>query len=78
LAINFHQTEGMLHGRSSIQAIDPTRTKIPGSYKSTYKITPVSCAGFPWFARAFMMPHIEIENDVAVWKQIEALIVARS
>jgi pimeloyl-ACP methyl ester carboxylesterase len=77
-AINFYQTEGILHGRRSIQAIDPTRTTILGSYESTYKITPVSCAGFPWFARAFMMPHIEIENDVAVWKQIEALIVARS
>ena len=77
-AINFYQTEGMLHGRRSIQAVDPTRTTILGSYESTYKIAPVSCAGFPWFARTFMMPHIEIENDVAVWKQIEALIVARA
>ncbi len=77
-AINFYQTEGMLHGRRSIKAIDPARTKILGSYESTYKITPVSCAGFPWFARTFMMPHIEIENDVTVWTQIEALIVARS
>jgi hypothetical protein len=25
-----------------------------------------------------MMPHIEIENDIAVWDQIDALIVARS
>jgi pimeloyl-ACP methyl ester carboxylesterase len=77
-AINFYQAEGMLHGRPSIRAIDPTRTTILGSYESTYKITPVSCTGFPWFARAFMMPHIEIENDVAVWRQIESLIVARS
>jgi len=77
-AVNFYQTDGMLHGRSSIQAVDPARTKILGSYESTYKIVPVSCAGFPWFARAFMKPHIEIENDVAVWDQIDALIVARS
>ena len=77
-AINFYQTEGMLHGRRSIRAIDPTRTKILGSYESTYKMTPVSCAGFPWFARTFMMPHIEIENDDAVWNHIDALIVARS
>jgi pimeloyl-ACP methyl ester carboxylesterase len=77
-AINFYQTEGMLHGRRSIKAIDPTRTKILGSYASTYKMKPVSCAGFPWFARTFMMPHIEIENDVAVWDRINALIVARS
>jgi pimeloyl-ACP methyl ester carboxylesterase len=77
-AINFYQTEGMLHGRSSIQAVDPRRTKILGNYESTYTKTPVSCAGFPWFARTFMKPHIEIENDVAVWDQIDALIVARS
>lgn len=77
-AINFYQSEGMLHGRRSIQAIDPTRTTILGSYESSYKIRPVPCAGFPWFARAFMKPHIEIENDVAVWNRIDALIVARS
>jgi len=76
-AINFYQTEGMLHGRRSIQAVDPTRTTILGSYELTYKMTPVSCAGFPWFARTFMKPHIEIENDFAVWDQIDALIVAR-
>jgi pimeloyl-ACP methyl ester carboxylesterase len=77
-AVNFYQTDGVLHGRSSIQAVDPARTKILGNYESTYKVAPVSCAGFPWFARAFMKPHIEIENDVAVWDQIDALIVARS
>jgi pimeloyl-ACP methyl ester carboxylesterase len=77
-AINFYQTEGMLHGRSSIRAVNPKRTTILGSYESTYTRTPVSCAGFPWFARTFMKPHIEIENDVAVWGKIDALIVARS
>ena len=75
-AVNFYQTDGVLHGRSSIQAVDPARTKILGSYESTYKMTPVSCAGFPWFARAFMKPHIEIENDVAVWDRIDAQIAS--
>ena len=77
-AINFYQAEGLLHGRSSIQAADPKRTKILGSYESKYKKSPVSCAGYSWFARAFMKPHIEIENDSAVWGRIEALIVARA
>jgi hypothetical protein len=77
-AINFYQAEGRLHGRSSIQAIDPKRTTILGSYESSYKANPVSCAGYSWYARAFMKPHIEIENDGAVWDRIEALIVARS
>jgi hypothetical protein len=73
-AINFYQTEGLLHGRPLIEATDPRRTTILGNYKSTYKKTPVSCPGYPWFARAFMKSHIEIENDPAVWNRIEALI----
>jgi pimeloyl-ACP methyl ester carboxylesterase len=77
-AVNFYQAEGLLHGRRSIQAIDPRRTTILGNYESTYKRNPISCAGYSWYARAFMKPHIEIENDSAVWNKIEALIVARS
>ncbi|MGD0631969.1 MAG: hypothetical protein ABR987_21775, partial [Terracidiphilus sp.] len=77
-AINFYQTEGLLHGRKVIEAVDPRRTKILGSYKSSYKSNPIPCAGYGWFARTFMKPHIEIENDRALWDRIEALIVARS
>ena len=73
-AINFYQTEGLLHGRSLIEATDPKKTTILGNYQSTYRKNPVSCAGYPWFARAFMKPHIEIENDPSVWSKIEALI----
>jgi hypothetical protein len=73
-AVNFYQTEGLLHGRSAIAAMDPRKTTILGNYESSYRDHPISCAGFPWFARAFMKPHIEIENDPAVWTKIEALI----
>jgi hypothetical protein len=73
-AINFYQTEGLLHGRTVIEATDPKKTTILGNYESTYKGSPVSCAGYPWFARTFMKPHIEIENDPSVWSKIEALI----
>jgi pimeloyl-ACP methyl ester carboxylesterase len=76
-AINFYQSEGMLHGRSLIEAMDPEKTTILGNYESTYRENPVSCAGYPWFARAFMKPHIEIENDRSVWSKIEALIQAK-
>ena len=77
-AINFYQNEGLLHGRQAIQAVDPARTTILGSYRSSYKSSPVSCAGYGWFARTFMKPHIEIENDHALWGKIESIIVARS
>jgi hypothetical protein len=73
-AVNFYQSEGLLHGRSLIAAIDPGRTTILGNYESSYRENPVSCAGYPWYARAFMRAHIEIENDPAVWERIEALI----
>jgi hypothetical protein len=75
-AINFYQTEGLLHGRTSIAAMDPRQTKILGNYESNYREHPVSCADYPWFARTFMRPHIEIENDPSVWNRIEGLIRA--
>lgn len=76
-AINFYQADGLLHGRSLIAAADPKQTTILGNFESTYRVHPVSCAAYPWYARMFMRPHIEIENDPVVWDRIEALIRAR-
>jgi hypothetical protein len=73
-AVNFYQTEGLLHGRSLIAAMDPKQTTILGNYQSSYRKHPVACADFPWFARMFMKPHIEIENDPTVWSKVETLI----
>jgi hypothetical protein len=76
-AINFYQTEGLLHGRSSIAAMDPRQTTILGNFESSYREHPIRCTGFPWFARMFMRPHIEIENDPSVWTRIVDLIRAK-
>jgi pimeloyl-ACP methyl ester carboxylesterase len=76
-AVNFYQTEGMLRGRRVIAAADPTRTKILGNHESRYRENPISVAGYPWYARAFMRQHIQIESDPQVWDQIEGLIEAR-
>jgi hypothetical protein len=57
--------------------MDPSQTTILGNYESSYRDHPISCAGFPWFARTFMKPHIEIENDPSVWTKVEALIRAQ-
>ena len=54
--------------------MDPRETTILGNYESNYSKNPISCAGYPWYARAFMKAHIEIENDPLVWNRIEALI----
>jgi hypothetical protein len=76
-AVNFYQSEGMLHGRSEIDAMDPSRTTILGNFASTYRHKRVSCDGYPWYARTFMRPHIEIENDPMVWGRIQDLIATK-
>jgi hypothetical protein len=78
-AINFYQTQGMLHGRSLIIATDPKQTKILGNFKSVYKNTQsqIPIVEFPWYARTFMREHIEIENDPAIWDKIETMIQAK-
>jgi hypothetical protein len=76
-AVNFYQADGLLHGRSLIRAADVSRTQILGNYRSNYKTNPVSCQGYPWYARLFMRPHIEIECDPAVWREVGALIRSR-
>jgi hypothetical protein len=73
-AVNFYQSSGLLHGRAGILAMDPERTHIIGNFEMTYKDHPVNCASFPWYARVFTKPHIEIENDPRVWAQAASLI----
>lgn len=76
-AVNFYQLDGLLHGRPTIRAVDPAKTQILGNYQLDYKETHVACEKYPWYARLFMEPHIEIENDPRVWNQVEALISAK-
>ncbi len=75
-AINFYQTEGLLHGRPAISAADPAATQIIDNIHLTYKDNEVPTPGYPWFARTFTKRHIEIENDPRVWNQVEAMIQA--
>ena len=76
-AVNFYQLDGLLHGRRTIRAADPASTQIIGNYQFDYKDTHISCDQYPWYARLFMGPHIEIENDPRVWNQVESLIRAK-
>lgn len=73
-AINFYQLDGFLHGESKIRAADPSHTRILGNFRSDYKSKPLTCGQYPWWDRAFMKPHIQIECDPAVWNQVESLI----
>jgi len=73
-AVNFYQQTGLFHGRTRIRAADASRTQILGNFQFDYKTNSVKCEGYPWYARLFMKPHIEIESDPTVWQQVEALI----
>jgi pimeloyl-ACP methyl ester carboxylesterase len=75
-AINFYQTEGLLHGRPAIHAANPATTQIVDNIHLSYKDDDVACPGYPWFARVFTKRHIQIENDPRVWNQVEAMILA--
>lgn len=73
-AVNFYQLNGLLHGQRQIVAADPLHTQILGNFKSDYKGNSIDCDGYPWYARVFMKPHIEIESDPSVWNRVESLI----
>jgi hypothetical protein len=73
-AVNFYQLDGLLHGQRQIVAADPSHTRILGNFQFDYKSNPVNTHGYPWYARIFMKPHIEIESDPIVWNRVESLI----
>ena len=73
-AANFYQADGLLHGRRQIHAMDPATTRILGNFQFDYRLNHVACDRYPWFARTFMKPHIEIENDPRVWDEVDTLI----
>ena len=76
-AANFYQRRGLLKGLARIRAADASRTRILGNYRFDYRAKAVDCAGYPWYARVFMKPHIEIESDPVVWARVESLIRAK-
>lgn len=73
-AVNFYQSDGLLHGRPAIRAADPARTQILGNFRQDYASKPIRCDAYPWWDRILMKSHVEIECDPRVWKQVETLI----
>jgi hypothetical protein len=73
-AVNFYQSDGLLHGRPAIRAADPARTQILGNFRQDYAAKPIRCDAYPWWDRFLMKSHVEIECDPRVWKQVESLI----
>jgi len=73
-AVNFYQTNGLLHGREKIRAENAARTRILGNFRYDYKTKSLACEGYPWWDRLLTKYHTEIECDPAVWGRVEALI----
>lgn len=73
-AVNFYESEGIIHGRREIRATDAARTEIIGNYQLDYKANPLRCDEYPWWDRLFAKSHTQIECDPAVWNQVESLI----
>jgi hypothetical protein len=76
-AINFYQPDGMLHGRSTIMAADPSRTRIIANLRFQYETEPAECRPYPWYDRLLFKGHTAIECDPRVWSQVEGLIKTR-
>jgi pimeloyl-ACP methyl ester carboxylesterase len=76
-AINFYQTQGIIHGRTQITAANPAKTEILGNYLMDYKKNPVACQEQSWWDRVFTPGHMQSECDSRLWSQIEDLVRQR-
>ncbi len=74
MAVNFYQTKGPIHGRSTIKVQDPERTRMLGNFRMTYGDRRISTDNYPWISRHLNKPHHEIENDPQLWDEIASLI----
>lgn len=73
-AVNYYQSNGLLHGHRKIRAADPTHTQIIGNFRFDYKKSSLKCSDYPWYNRIFVKAHTQIECDPIVWNQVESLI----
>jgi hypothetical protein len=76
-AVNFYQTDGIIHGRRQIVAADPAKTEILGNYRVDYSRNPIQCIGAPWLGRVFIPGHLQSECDLTLWSKIESMVKQR-
>jgi len=76
-AVNFYQTQGVIHGRKEIVAADPAKTEILGNFRMDYKTDPVKCPEASWWEHILTPGHMQSECDPRLWSQIENLVQQR-
>lgn len=74
VAVNFHQSRGLVHGCSTLRPEDAGRTKIAGDFWFDYGPRPAVCPSYPWFNRHFFRAHNAMDCDPDVWSQVESEI----
>jgi pimeloyl-ACP methyl ester carboxylesterase len=76
-AVNFYQTQGIVHGRRQIVAANPSKTEILGNFRLDYKKDPVQCPEASWWEHVLTPGHMQSECDPRLWSQIENLVQQR-
>ena len=75
-AVNFYQSNGIVHGDHNIRASDGEHTHIIGNFKFDYGKSSLKCSEYPWYDRLFVKAHTQIECDPIIWARVEFLIRA--
>ena len=74
-AANLFQRDGwIIRGELEIRAKDPTRTRILGNFRFSYKTRQVDLTGMSWFKKIGRVAHTKMDRDPEVWDQVEQLI----
>jgi pimeloyl-ACP methyl ester carboxylesterase len=76
-ALNFYQTRGLAHGCQALRAVDPSRTRILGSYRFDYTTQPAECRTYSWTNRHLLKTHEATDCDPRIWSQIDQQIRAQ-
>lgn len=76
VAVNLYQRDSWpVVGHAKITAADPSRTKILGNFRFTYKGKNVDVETEPWVRRTFTRGHLMMEYDPEVWRIVENYIL---
>ncbi len=76
-AVNFYQSDGFwIKGESSITAVDPTRTRILGNFRSSYEADRIDLSDLAWYRKIVMVPHTKMDRDPEVLAMARELILS--
>jgi hypothetical protein len=78
-AVNFFQRNDYvpyLRGEKNFRATDPAKTEILGNFQLDYGKKKVDLSDAHWYQKMFRNPHVKMEQDPELWKQVEKFVLA--